>query len=126
MRSFWSLRGFGAVFYKELLHIVRDPVTLRFVLLIPVLQLLCSATQSTRPCEHVPAIVYNGDRGRAARAFIDALAGSQTFDIAGYVNSRADLRKAIVAGKVRVGVRRSGELHGRRPGRTETGGRRVD
>ena len=102
MRSFWSLRGFGAVFYKEILHILRDPVTLRFVLLIPVLQLLMLGYAINTTVQHIPAVVYEGDRGRAARALVDALAGSQTFDIAGYVNSRADLRKAIVAGKVRV------------------------
>lgn len=102
MRSLWSLRGFQAVFYKELRHIARDPVTLRFVLIIPILQLLMLGYAINTTVQHVPAVVYRGDHGRAAQAFIDALAGSRTFDIAGYVNSRAGLREAIVAGKVRV------------------------
>ena len=33
-------RGFGAVFYKEALHVRRDPATLFFSLLMPVMQML--------------------------------------------------------------------------------------
>jgi ribosome-dependent ATPase len=100
--SIWSLRGFGAVFQKELRHIARDPVTLRFVLIIPILQLLMLGYAINTTVQHVPALVYRGDHGRASQAFIDAIGGSHTFDIAGYVNSRPQLRQAIVSGRVRV------------------------
>lgn len=102
MRSLWSLRGFQAVFYKELLHVIRDPVTLRFVLIIPVLQLLMLGYAINTTVQHVPAVVYRGDHGRAAQAFLDAIAGSRTFDVVGSVASRPALREAIVSGKVRV------------------------
>lgn len=100
----WDFGGFGAVFYKELRHIVRDPVTLRFVLLIPIIQLLLLGYAINTTVQHVPAAVYNGDRGRAAQAFLDAVAGSQTFDVIHAVASRPALRQAIVAGQVRVGL----------------------
>ncbi|HXP92067.1 MAG TPA: ABC transporter permease [Candidatus Binatia bacterium] len=102
MRSLWSLRGFDAVFYKELRHIARDPVTLRFILIIPVLQLLMLGYAINTTVQHVQAVVYRGDHGRAAQAFLDAVAGSRTFDIIGSVASRPALREAIVSGKVRV------------------------
>ena len=38
MRDFF--RGFGAVFYKEVLHVRRDPATLFFSLVIPLLQMV--------------------------------------------------------------------------------------
>jgi ribosome-dependent ATPase len=102
VRSSWSLSGFDAVFYKELRHIVRDPVTLRFVLLIPILQLLLLGFAINTTVQHVPAAVYRGDRGRGAQAFVDAVAGSRSFDVVQYVNSRSALRQTIVAGRVRV------------------------
>lgn len=80
----------------------RDPVTLRFVLIIPILQLLMLGYAINTTVQHVPALVYRGDHGRAAQAFLDALAGSRTFDVVGSVNSRPALRQAIVSGRVRV------------------------
>ena len=103
MRSAWSLRGFYAVFYKELRHIARDPVTLRFILLIPIMQLLLLGYAINTTVQHVPSVVYRGDRGRGAQAFIDAISGSRTFDIVSFVKSREALREAIVAGHARVG-----------------------
>lgn len=102
MRPLWSLRGFDAVFYKELRHIMRDPVTLRFVLLIPILQLLMLGYAINTTVQHVRAVVYRGDHGRAAQAFLDAAAGSRAFDVVGFVDSRPALREAIVSGRVRV------------------------
>ena len=103
MRSIWSLRGFDAVFYKEIRHIVRDPVTLRFILIIPIFQLLLLGYAINTTVEHVPAAVYLGDRGRGAHAFVDAIGGSRTFDVLFFVNSRKALRDEIVAGRARVG-----------------------
>lgn len=102
MRSVWSMRGFQAVFYKELRHILRDPVTLRFILIIPILQLLMLGYAINTTVQHVRAAVYRGDQGRAAQAFLDAVQGSRTFDVTEYDPSRAALREAIVAGRVRV------------------------
>jgi ABC-type multidrug transport system permease subunit len=53
--------------------------------------------------EHVPAVVYRGDHGRAAQAYIDAVVGSHTFDVVEFVSSRKGLRDAIVSGKARIG-----------------------
>ncbi|MBV8151630.1 MAG: ABC transporter permease [Candidatus Eremiobacteraeota bacterium] len=98
-----SFRGFDAVFYKELRHIARDPVTLRFILIIPILQLLLFGYAINMTVEHVPAAIYRGDRAPASQALVDAIAGSRSFDVVRYVDSRRALRAALVEGKVRVG-----------------------
>jgi len=40
-------RGFGAVFYKETLHVRRDFATIFFSLIIPLLQMLLLGYEST-------------------------------------------------------------------------------
>jgi ABC-type multidrug transport system permease subunit len=103
MSSAWSLRGFNAVLYKELRQVVRSPSTLVLAIAIPTLQMVLLGYAINTTVEHVPAAVYEGDRGRAAEAFLEALRGSQTFDIVLYVPNRNALRGAIVAGRVRAG-----------------------
>ncbi len=102
MSSAWDLRGFNAIFYKEIRQLVRSPATFVFTVFIPMLQLLLLGYAINTTVEHVPAAVYNGDHGRAAQAFLDAIAGSRTFDLVSYVPSRKALNDAIVAGHVRV------------------------
>jgi ABC-type multidrug transport system permease subunit len=118
--SAWSLRGFDAVVYKELRQIVRSPSTLALAILIPTLQMVLLGYAINTTVEHVPSAVYRGDRGRAAQAFLEALAGSRTFDVTASVPTRKALRDAIVAGRVRVGFEipenfTADVLAGRRP-----------
>jgi ABC-type multidrug transport system permease subunit len=120
MRSAWSLRGFNAVVYKELRQIARSPATLALAIAIPTLQMVLLGYAINTTVEHVPAAVYKGDRGRAAQAFLEAVGASRTFDVVVVAPSRAALRAAIVAGKVRVGFDipenfTSDLLAGRRP-----------
>jgi len=103
VNSAWSLRGFDAVVYKELRQVARSPATLVLAILIPTLQMILLGYAINTTVEHVPAAVYEGDRGRAAQAFLDAIGGSRSFDVVLEVPSRAALRSAIVAGRVRVG-----------------------
>jgi ABC transporter DrrB family efflux protein len=103
MSSAWSLRGFGAVFYKEIRQIERSPTTFVLTIALPVFQLLLLGYAINTTVEHVPAAVYDGDRGRAAHAFIEAIAGSRSFDVVATVPSRAALQAQITAGRARVG-----------------------
>lgn len=102
MRSTWSLRGLGAVIYKELRQMVRDPILIRLAIALPVLQMLLLGYAINLKVEHVPAAVFREDHGPAAQAFLDNIAGSRAFDVVAVVNSRAALRDAIVRGKVRA------------------------
>ena len=102
MSSMWSTSGFDAVVYKELRQIVRSPATLVLAILIPTIQMALLGYAINTTVEHVPASVYQGDRGRAAQAFLDAVAGSRTFDLVAYAPSRKALRETIVAGRARV------------------------
>jgi ABC-type multidrug transport system permease subunit len=92
----------SAVVYKELRQILRSPVTLFLAVGVPLVQLLLLGYAINTTVEHVSSAVYREDRGPAAQAFIDGLAGSRTFDVVKYVSSRSGLIDEIVAGHVRA------------------------
>ncbi len=102
MSGLFDFSGMGAVIYKELRQILRSPVTLALAVGVPLVQLLLLGYAINTTVEHVPAAVYREDRGPAAQAFIDSLAGSRTFDVVRYVQSRSGLIDQIVAGHVRA------------------------
>jgi ABC-type multidrug transport system permease subunit len=82
---------------------LRSPITMLLAIGIPFVQLLLLGYAINTTVEHIPAVVYRGDRGIAAQAFIDAVNATHTFDVVEYARSRKEMRRAIVAGKARVG-----------------------
>src|SRR2546423_8055642 len=98
-------RGFGAVFYKETLHVRRDFGTLFFSLIIPLLQMLLLGYGIDTNIRQINTVVFNADGRRESRELLDRLKNSDTFHIARYVNSDHDMNEMIVAGKARVGIK---------------------
>jgi ABC-2 type transport system permease protein len=98
-------RGFGAVFYKEVLHVRRDPATLFFSLVIPLLQMVVLGFGIDTNIRQVNTVVYNADGRRESRELLDRLKNSDTFHIFRYVDNDQDLNDAIIAGKARVGIK---------------------
>jgi ABC-2 type transport system permease protein len=99
------LRGFGAVFYKEVLHVRRDPATLFFSLVIPLLQMVVLGFGIDTNIRQVNTVVFNADGRRESRELIDRLANSDTFRIRRYVQSDRELNNEIIAGRARVGIK---------------------
>ena len=98
-------RGFGAVFYKEVLHVRRDPATLFFSLVIPLLQMTVLGFAIDTNIRQVNTVVYNADGRRESRELIDRLKNSDTFHVIRYVENDQDLNDMIIAGKARVGIK---------------------
>lgn len=89
---------------KEFIQILRDPRTLVLVLVIPVMQLFLLGYAATNDVRNVPLVVYDQDRGPAARELLDAYRAADYFRLAFDVDSEEQLRKLIDAGKARVGL----------------------
>jgi ABC-2 type transport system permease protein len=98
-------RGFGAVFYKEALHVRRDPGTLFFSLTMPLLQLFLLGFGIDTNIRQINTVVYNADGRRESRELIDRLKNSDTFHIYRYVQNDHDLNDLIISGKTRVGIK---------------------
>ncbi len=98
-------RGFGAVFYKEALHVRRDFGTLFFSLIIPLLQMFLLGFGIDTNVRQVNTVIYNADGRQQSRELIDRLKNSDTFHIYKYVSNDHDLNDAIISGKCRVGIK---------------------
>jgi ABC-2 type transport system permease protein len=98
-------RGFGAVFYKEVLHVRRDPGTLFFSLVIPLLQMFVLGFGIDTNVRQVNTVVYNADGRQESRELIDRLKNSDTFHVVRYVQTDHDLNDMIIGGKARVGIK---------------------
>lgn len=98
-------KGFGAVFYKESLHVRRDPATLFFSLIIPLLQMVVLGFGIDTNIRQVNTVVFNADGRRESRELVDRLRNSDTFHIVRYVENDHDLNDEIIAGRARVGIK---------------------
>src|SRR5438445_9960794 len=103
VRNFF--RGFGAVFYKEVLHVRRDPATLFFSLVIPLLQMVVRRFGIDTNIRQINPAVFNSDGRRESRELVDRLRDSDTFHVVRYVDNDSDLNDAIIAAKARVGIK---------------------
>jgi ABC-2 type transport system permease protein len=98
-------RGFGAVFYKETLHVRRDFGTLFFSLIIPLLQMLLLGYGIDTNIRQINTVVFNADGRRESRELLDRMKNSDTFRVVRYVHSDHDMNEMIIAGKARVGLK---------------------
>ena len=98
-------RGFGAVFYKEMLHLRRDSTTIFFSLLMPVMQMFLLGFGIDTNIRNINTVVYNADGRRESRELLDRLKSSDTFHIAQYVQSDDAMNNAIIGAKARVGIK---------------------
>lgn len=89
---------------KEFIQIIRDPRTLILVLIIPIMQLFLLGYSATNDVRNVPLVVYDQDRGPAARALLDSYRSADYFHIAYDVDSEAELRNLIDRGLARAGL----------------------
>src|SRR5260370_7099247 len=74
-------RGFGAVFYKEVLHVRRDFATLFFSLIIPLLQMILLGFGIDTNIRQINTVVFNADGRRESRELLDLLKNSDTFHL---------------------------------------------
>src|SRR5256884_4472333 len=103
VRNFF--RGFGAVFYKEVLKVGGSSGTLFFPVVIPLLQMGVLGFGIDPNFRQINTIVFNADGRRESRELLDRLRNSDTFHIIRYVENDGDLNDAIIAGKARVGIK---------------------
>ena len=89
---------------KEFIQIGRDPRTLILILIIPIMQLFLLGYAATNDVRNVPLVVFDQDRGPAARQLLDAYRSADYFRLAYEVDSEAQLRSLVDEGKARAGL----------------------
>src|SRR5256886_8851332 len=97
-------RGYAAILYKEFLVVLRDPLTLFFMLFPPIVEMIAFGYALDTDVKHMATLVLDEDRTTESRQLIDQFVNTQTFKIVGEVHSIQELAAAIRRGKAYVGI----------------------
>jgi ABC transporter DrrB family efflux protein len=99
-----ALYGFGNIAAKEFLHLRRDPTTLVFALLIPLVQLVLFGYAIDFDVRHVRTVVVDLDRTRESRAYIASLQNTQYLDVVDTLPTPERAEQAIRSNAARVAL----------------------
>src|SRR6516165_5198152 len=100
-----SFRRLYSVARKELIHILRDPMTLFFTLVIPIGELFMLGYAIDTNVRHVRTVILDQAGTQESRQLLQKFENSEDFAIVGRVFSDEELHRAIVTGAAHVGVK---------------------
>ena len=99
------MSGWLAVFLKEFSHIRREPTTLVFMFIVPVLQTIVFGFAINTEIENIPTVVLDLDGRRHARELRDTFENTRTFHVIERVLDEESFDRALTSGRAHVGVR---------------------
>lgn len=76
-----------AIFRKEILHIVRDPLSLGMALALPMLLLILFGYALSLDVDRIPLLIWDQDKTPQSRALLDRFRGSRLFAVQGDIDS---------------------------------------
>lgn len=97
--------GLRAILAKEFVHIRRQPSTIFFMLVIPVIQTLIFGYAIETQIENIPMVVYDLDGRRQGRELTEALVNTHKFRVVEAVYDDESFRRALTSGRAKVGLR---------------------
>ena len=83
---------------------LRDPRTLVFIFLMPILQLALLGYATNTDIKNVPTVVFNQDSGQASRALLDAFRTTGYFTFQYSALNQDDVNRLIGSGKAKVAI----------------------
>jgi ABC-2 type transport system permease protein len=95
----FSFRRFLAVLHKEWIQVRRDPMTLRLIIALPVLQLFLFGYAINTDPKHLPTGVLSPDHSRYERTIVAALRNTGYYDIR-LLESEKSAEQALAEGDV--------------------------
>jgi ABC-2 type transport system permease protein len=108
-----------ALTWKEFLHLKRDRLTLRMIVMVPVLQTIIFGYAINYDVKHLRTVVLDESRSYESRELVAKMTATEYFDVRGYVDSLDALRREIDSAHASVGLvidREYGkDLHAGRP-----------
>src|SRR5215510_9418200 len=94
-----SSRRLFSVARKELIHILRDPMTLFFTLFLPILELFMLGYAIDTNVRHVRTVILDQSGAQESRQLLKRFENSDDFSIVARVFSDEELHRAIVSGR---------------------------
>jgi ABC-2 type transport system permease protein len=99
-----SFRGLNAILFKEFIVVLRDPLTLFFMLFPPLIEMIAFGYALDNDVKHMPMMILNEDRTVESRQFLDRFVNTETFRIVGEVQSVEALASEIRKGRAKIGM----------------------
>ncbi len=100
-----TLNGLWAILVKEFLHVRRQPTTLFFMFVVPVLQTVIFGYAINTQIENIPMVVYDLDGRRYGRELTEAFVNTRRFELIDRLFDEESFRRAMTSGRARVGLR---------------------
>ncbi len=104
---------FAHIVSKEFLQIRRDRMTVRLVIMAPLMQLLLIGYAANTDVRNVRVAVCDGDRSADSRLLMEEVDRSYTFNVVAAVDDPRELESLILAGKAQIGLHIPRDLHRR-------------
>jgi ABC-2 type transport system permease protein len=98
------MRRLLALTWKELVQLKRDRLTLRFIIIVPLMQTLVFGYAINYDVKHMRTIVLDESRSYESRELVAKLTASQYFAVVGHVDSLEQLRREMDAGRSAVAL----------------------
>jgi ABC-2 type transport system permease protein len=98
------MRRLRALIKKEITHMLRDPRTLIFIFIMPILQLVLLGYANNTDVKNVPTVVFNQDNSPASRALLESFQTTGYFSFDYSVYSQSEVDTLIAGGKAKVGI----------------------
>ena len=98
MKAF-SFNRFAALLRKEWLQVVRDPITLRFIIALPMMQLFLFGYAINTDPKNLPAGLLSVEHSKYERTILAALRNTGYFNIS-ILSSEAEAERLLAQGKL--------------------------
>ena len=98
------MRRFRALIKKEITHMIRDPRTLIFIFIMPILQLVLLGYANTTDIKNVSTVIFNQDNTQASRDLLNSFQATGYFSFNYSVGSQAQVDNLIGGGQAKVGI----------------------
>ena len=99
-----AFRGLGAILFKEFIVVLRDPMTLFFMLFPPLIEMIAFGYALDNDVKHMAMAVLNEDKTVESRELIERFVNTQTFRVVRAVGSAEALSQEIRKGNAYVGL----------------------
>jgi ABC-2 type transport system permease protein len=93
-----------AVTWKEFLQLKRDPLTMKMIAIVPIVQLIIFGYAINYDVKHLTTVVLDESRSFDSRELAAKMAASEYFQIVGRVDSLDELQHAVDSGQAAVGL----------------------
>jgi ABC-2 type transport system permease protein len=98
------MRRFRALIKKEITQMLRDPRTLIFLFIMPVLQLFLLGYANNTEIKNVPTVVFDQSSSRSSRTLLETFHSTGYFSYDFIAYNEAELYRRIDSGEAKVGI----------------------